>query len=70
MKIFAFERTVYGIFEHHLTSCHKSKLVETFMLKKEINFIDCFRIAPDLKPIENLWAVLKKRLGKMNCATK
>lgn len=40
------------------------------MLKKEINFLDWFRIPPDLKPIENLWAIWNKRLGKMDCATK
>lgn len=70
MKIYAFERTVYGIFEHDLTSCHKSKLVETFMLRKEINFLNWFRIPPDLNTIDNLWAILNKRLGKMDCATK
>ena len=40
------------------------------MVKNNIKTLKWPGNSPDLNPIENLWAVVKKRLRKHNCTTK
>lgn len=69
-SIVPFMQTFEGTFQHDLAPCHNSKLVKTFMLENQIKVLDWPGNSPDLNPIENLWNIMKRRLGKMDCTTK
>ena len=59
-----------GIFQHDLAPCHISKMVRLFFENTKLPVLDWPGNSPDLSPIENLWAIVKKRLQKCNCLTK
>lgn len=59
-----------GIFQQDLAACHTSHKVKNFMAKNKLKVLEWPGNSPDLNPIENLWSVIKNRLGKMDCTTK
>ncbi len=43
-------------------TCHKSKKVMGFLAASGVALLDWPPLSPDLSPIENLWAELKRRV--------
>ena len=58
-----------GIFQHDLAPCYSSKKVKTVFLKHKLNVLEWLGNSPDLNPVENLWAIIKSRLQKLDCTT-
>ncbi|KAG8308341.1 Ubiquitin carboxyl-terminal hydrolase 22 [Homalodisca vitripennis] len=58
------------IFQQDLAPCHTSKKMKAFFRNQHIEVLSWPGNSPDLNPIENLWAILKKKLGKMDCCRK
>jgi transposase len=48
---------------------HNSKTVKKFIQENKISMLEWLGNSPDMNPIENLWSILKKRLGKMGSST-
>ena len=59
-----------GVFQHDLAPCHTAKKVVKFMTDNHIQTLAWPANSPDLNPIENLWALIKKRLRGHDCTTK
>lgn len=59
-----------GIFQQDLAPCHTSKKMKEYFARNRVNVLDWPGNSPDLNPIENLWAICKQRLAKMDCRTK
>jgi transposase len=45
------------------------KTVKKFIQENKIGMLNWPGNSPDMNPIENLWSMLKKRVGKMDCST-
>jgi DDE superfamily endonuclease len=52
------------IFQQDGASCHTSKFTKTWMMKNNMSFWTWPSGSPDLSPIENVWAIMKKELRK------
>ena len=50
--------------------CHKAKTVLKFLAEENIKLLPWPGNSPDMNPIENLWAIVKKKLRKSNITTK
>ena len=59
-----------GIFQQDLAPCHTSKVMQLFFKNTKLTLLDWPANSSDLNPIENLWAIVKKRLQKCDCSTK
>ena len=57
------------IFLQNLAMCHTSKKMHTFFEEKDVTILDWPGNLPDLNPIENLWAIIKRRIEKTDCST-
>jgi transposase len=58
-----------GTFQHDLAPCHNSKAVKKFIQENKISMLDWPGNSPDMSSVGNLWSVLRKRLGKVDCST-
>ena len=58
------------MFQQDSAPCHKAKIITNFFNNNGIVVLDWPGNSPDKNPIENLWAICKKRLTKYNCTTK
>lgn len=59
-----------GIFQQDLAPCHKSRKVTDFLIQQQISVLPWPGNSPDVSPIENLWAIIKKRLKDHDCSSK
>ncbi|CAG9826507.1 unnamed protein product [Diabrotica balteata] len=59
-----------AILQQDSAPCYKSKEIMAFFKNKMINVLDWPGNSPDLNPIENVWAICKARLRKIDCTTK
>ena len=59
-----------GVFQQDLAPCHTAKKVVKFMTDNHIKTLAWPGNSPDINPIENLWALIKKRLRRHDCTTK
>ena len=51
-----------GIVQQDNVLCHTSKKMLTFFKQAKLTVLDWPGNSPNLNPIENLWAIIKKRL--------
>lgn len=50
--------------------CHKAKSVMKFLLDNDIVVLPWPGNSPDMNPIENLWAILKKKMKRIKITNK
>jgi transposase len=58
------------VFMHDGAPCHKAKSITKFFAEKDVKTLPWPGYSPDIKPIENVWGIVKKRLKKINITTK
>lgn len=58
-----------SIFQQDLAPCHTSRKMLTFFEESGLTVLDWPGNSPDINPIENLWAIIKRRLQKEDCST-
>ncbi len=54
------------IFQQDGCGPHKAKAVRTFLEPKQISLVPWLEQSPDMNPIENAWAMLKRNLREQN----
>jgi transposase len=55
-------------FQHNLAPCHNPKAVKKFIQENKSNMLGWPHNPEDMNAIENLWSILKKRLGTIDCS--
>lgn len=58
------------IFMHDGAPCHAAKTVSNFLRESEISTLPWPGNSPDMNPIENLWAIVKKRMKNHKVTTR
>lgn len=58
-----------GIFQQDNAPCHVSKKTQCFFRTEKITVLEWPGNSPDINPIENLWAIMKRRIMGKDCST-
>lgn len=58
------------IFMHDGAPCHQAKSIKDYLMGQEISVLPWPGNSPDMNPIENLWAIVKRKLRKTKITTK
>ena len=59
-----------GVFQQDNAPCHVSKRTKEFFRNHNVALLDWPPQSPDCSPIENLWALVKRKLAKLDCKNK
>ena len=57
------------IFQQDGAPCHTSKMMKSWFQDSKIELLDWPGNSPDLNPIENVWAIMKRRLQGMTTSS-
>ncbi len=67
IPVFKSKRGKYRpIFQQDNAPCHKAKITMDFLKKSDIEVLYWPPYSPDINPIENIWALIKKKIIKEN----